>query len=174
MIYHLRHTHNITNVETESDQNVPSSPSTPQTPKLMKQPTVDSYIGINRSVDEWLTRLVVLDGISLRTLAYSEYLIQSRSAMRLKQYKSHVTVAAHVVNYIKELKQKTVSTLKEKFLAGERFSVMADEWTGISNKRYMNVILTTNKETFNLGLVRCKGSITAPVARDLIKVSIFS
>jgi hypothetical protein len=55
--------------------------------------------------------------------------------------------------------------------AGERFSLIADEWTSIRNRRYLNVCLKTDKETYNLGLVRCKGSITSVLTAEMVKVS---
>ncbi len=41
--------------------------------------------------------------------------------------------------------------------------VIVDEWTSVSNKRYLNVILKSDLDTHNLGLVRCKGSVTSKV-----------
>jgi hypothetical protein len=45
---------------------------------------------------------------------------------------------------------------------------MADEWTSIRNRRYLNVIISSTSYTANLGLVRCTGSVTA---KEVVKVS---
>lgn len=170
LIYHLRTSHNITNTEGEDDSD---SPMTPNGPNLKKQPSVDSYWATpSRSDDEWLAYQVVVTGMSLRQLAYCQFQKHARTHLRLKVYKSHVTIGEHVNAHIKKMKENTIVKLKQMYSSGERFSVMADEWTSSTNKRFMNVCLKTNKETFNLGLVRCKGSLTSKVTVELLKVSI--
>ncbi len=40
-------------------------------------------------------------------------------------------------------------------------------------RRYMNVYVKSHTFTANLGLVRCKGSVTAKVTAEIVKVGIF-
>jgi hypothetical protein len=41
--------------------------------------------------------------------------------------------------------------LAKKFAAGERFSAIADEWTSIRNRRYMNICIKGIVQPFELG-----------------------
>jgi hypothetical protein len=69
------------------------------------------------------------------------------------------------------MKVETKWVLALKIEGGERFSVLADEWTSLWNRQYLNVIVTSSSYSANLGLVRCKGSVTAKVVADMIRVS---
>ena len=44
---------------------------------------------------------------------------------------------------------------------GKRFSVSLDEYTSLSNRRYMNVNLHSREKFWNLGMIGLKGSMTA-------------
>jgi hypothetical protein len=163
MQYHLANSHEIKKpiegIDTDSGKKRPLF-------------TVASFFASkNRSIEEWQTRQIVLDGLSIRQLAQSEFQEAACLSMRLKHYKSHSTVAENVMNYIEKMKKDTKKKLREKFMEGVRFSAIADEWTSISNRRYLSVSLKSNKETYHLGLVRCKGTITSKVTADLVKVS---
>jgi hypothetical protein len=125
---------------------------------------------IKRSPEEWCTWQVVQDGISLRQISSSEFQAAACSAMRLKHYKSHTTVAKVVMEYIEGMKEKTRKEIVNKMEAGERFSAIADEWTSIRNRRFKNVCIKTSNYTANLGLIRCKGSVTSEVVCDMVKV----
>jgi hypothetical protein len=138
------------------------------TGKITKQLSLQM---IKRSPEEWCTRQVVQDGLSLRQISSSEFQAAACSAMRLKHYKSHTTVAKVVMEYIEGMKEKTRKEIANKMEAGERFSAIADEWTSIRNRRYMNVCIKTSNYTANLGLIRCKGSVTSEVVCDMVKVS---
>jgi hypothetical protein len=94
--------------------------------------------------------------------------------MRIKHFQAHSTVAKVVMDFIKKMKEDTQKKLAEQFNAGERYSVIADEWTSIRNRRYLNVCVKSSKETVNLGLVRCKGSVTCKVTAEMVKVSLYS
>jgi hypothetical protein len=76
------------------------------------------------------------------------------------------------MEFIKQMKEMTVKELAKKFAAGERFSAIADEWTSIRNRRYMNICIKSSSYTANLGLVRCKGSVTSQVVSEMVKVSL--
>ena len=81
----------------------------------------------NRSGEEWLTSQVVLDGLSLRQLAQSEFQEAVGIAMRMKYHKSHVTVGKVVKDHIKNMKENTKEKLSEDFLARKKFSVIVDK-----------------------------------------------
>ncbi len=65
-------------------------------------------------------------------------------------------------------------TCKQKLSAiaakGDRLSVIIDEYTDSRCKRFLNVTAVTMDSCFNLGLVRCKGSMTAEKTAFLTKV----
>jgi hypothetical protein len=175
MLFHLQHSHGISRPdpdENDEKDDASSSGNIVKKKSVIVKPSVASFCASkNKSGEEWLTRQVVLDGLTLRQLAQSEFQEAACIAMRMKHYKSHVTVGKVVKDYIKNMKEKTKEKLTEDFLAGKRFSVIADEWTSVSNKRYLNVIIKSDQDTHNLGLVRCKGSVTSKVTADMVKVS---
>jgi hypothetical protein len=178
MAFHLLHSHGISK-ETHSRQQGEAEEQEDQvqvsgssTVKLVKQPSVNSYCATkNRSAKEWFTRQVVMDGLSLRQLAQSEFQRAACTAMRLKHFKSATAVGKAVMEFIGKMKENTKKDIAQQFNAGERFSVIADEWTSIRNRRYLNVCVKSSKFTANLGLVRCQGSVTSKVVAEMVKVS---
>lgn len=174
MQFHLFNSHGISKTSHEvSESEKELDQASASGSKLEKQPSVASFCATkNRSAEEWITRQVVIDGLSLRQLAQSEFQVAACMAMRIKHFKAHSTVGKIVMDFIQKMKEETKQKLTEQFNAGERFSVIADEWTSIRNRRYMNVCVKSSTETVDLGLVRCKGSITSRVTVEMVKVSL--
>ena len=54
--------------------------------------------------------------------------------MKLKHYKSHVSVGKVATEFIHGMIDDTKKELASRFRAGERFSVIADEWTSIRGR----------------------------------------
>lgn len=52
---------------------------------------------------------------------------------------------------------------------GFRFSLTMDEWTSIRGRKYANVNLHCDGETFCLGLVQCLGSMVAERCGDVVR-----
>lgn len=67
-----------------------------------------------------------------------------------------------MVSYSKKVHEKLKAEIKSYRTEGSRFCVTFDEWTSSRNRRYMNLILHgEDSKIWNLGLVRCKSSMTA-------------
>jgi hypothetical protein len=167
MVFHLLHKHDIAK-KSESEENLLKLRDVTGSKILQQRPLSFS----NRSSEEWCTRQIVQDGLSLRQVSSSEFQAAACSAMRLKHFKSHTTVGKIVLEFIEQMKEKTRKELAEKLKAGERFSVIADEWTSIRNRRYLNVCVKSSSYTANLGLVRGKGTITSNVVTEMVQVSV--
>jgi hypothetical protein len=96
MANHLLSAHSIK--KPGSDVNTVSE--TDQTPANC----LESWM-LKRSAEEWMTRQVVLDGISCHQLARSEFQAAAFRAMGLKHPKSHTQVANIVSSYISDMKE---------------------------------------------------------------------
>jgi hypothetical protein len=118
MQFHLLHSHGISKASVQrSERKEKGQDSGYKT--IVKQTSISSFCASkNRSVEEWCTRQVVLDGLTLRQLAQSEFQEAACFAMRMKHFKSHVTVGKVVMNYIKEMISDTRNRLTEKFKEG--------------------------------------------------------
>jgi hypothetical protein len=170
MDFHLRSKHGLTKPsESEDTEQASRKAKDGDGGKIVKQ---NCFQVVSRSPEEWMTRQVVLDGLSLRQISSSEFQEVACSALRIKHLKSHTAVGDAVLEFIEQMKEMTVKELAKKFAAGERFSAIADEWTSIRNRRYMNICIKGSSYTANLGLVRCKGSVTSQVVSEMVKVSL--
>lgn len=166
MASHLLHKHGISNSKEEKEGN-----TVPLGNFHMQQSTITT--GPRRSIEEWTTRQVVEDGLSFRQISGSEFQAAACVALKLKHFKSHTTVGKVVMNYIEDMKVDTKLKLSKKFAQGERFSVIADEWTSLRNRRYLNVTVINSSYSSNLGLARCKGSMTGKAVAEMVKVILF-
>jgi hypothetical protein len=187
MVNHLRN-HNIVNTEktydsstvtdmeeTESTGSRPSqtlqSPSTSGSGKFSEEKNfLSRFLNRRRSIEEWYTRMAVENGFSFNQMATCEFISWSFSNAGLKAKKSRSHISEAVNEYIVVLQKEVKADLKEKFKNGSRFSVVIDEWTSIRNHRYMNICIVTHSQCTNLGLVRCRGSMTAIRTVDLVEV----
>lgn len=74
------------------------------------------------------------------------------------------TVKKIIVDYSKEKITEIADSIK-----GVKVSLMLDEWTNCTNKRFLSVVATTNEKAFNLGLSEIVGSGTSANLLNLLK-----
>ncbi len=112
-----------------------------ETGKVYKQTrSIDSFFAAkNRSAEEWFTRQVVLNGLSLRQISDNEFQEAACIAMRLKHYKSASKVGEVVKNFIVNMKRETREELAKVEREGIRFSAVADEWTSNRNRQVLTM-----------------------------------
>jgi hypothetical protein len=174
MVFHLQTMHDIlpsTSADAGGDDAVFGLAPQGSTSKLLKQSSILPATLPNRIYEEWVTLQVVQDGLTLRQISSSEFQAAAFRAMKLNQAKSHRKVGQIVMAFIIGMMVETKRVLALKIEGGERFSVLADEWTSLRNRQYLNVIVTSSSYSANLALVRCKGSVTAKAVADMIRVS---
>jgi hypothetical protein len=128
------------------------------------------FLSQNRTLEEWYTRLAVEDGLSFNQIASSEFLGVTFNALGFKNKKSRSRVSVCVNDFIANMQKETKNSLKEAFNGGERFSIVIDEWMSIRNHRFLNVCVVTDDSCTNLGLARCRGSMTAKKTAELVQV----
>lgn len=115
--------------------------------------------------------MAVENGFSFNQMASSEFVMLGFQNLGMKPKKSRSWVSACVNTFIDKLQKETKKKLKADYDAGKRFSLVMDEWTSVSNHRYLNVCIVTDIDLTNLGLARCRGSMTAKRTAELVEVS---
>ena len=107
-----------------------------------------------KSLAEWLCILVIEDGISFNAIKQSRFFKAAFHHMGLSAYLSHNSIKKSAFNYLDQCKEKVKADIKAKMAAGIKYAVVADEWSSISSRHYMNVCITTADTTIGLGMVR--------------------
>lgn len=128
----------------------------------------------NNSTENVISRIVALDGIAFNTFCTSKDL---RALMQKSDHQ-----VPNSPNTIREIVLKTAKTIKDELkrefselkAADHKFTISFDEWTSVSNKRYMNrnvhYLSKDNVPVFaNLGLIRIQGSMRAEQCIDMLK-----
>lgn len=133
---------------------------------------IDDYFSAGKELlDVILARMTALDGLPFSIFVTSKDL---RSLLIAKGYKdlpsSHVTIRNKVVRFSKVIKNEVTTLMNECKMSGERFSLSFDEWTSTSNKRYMNINVHASKQSWCLGMLKIKGSLTAKACVEHVKV----
>lgn len=129
------------------------------------------YFEDPKSLSRTISKMCCLDGIPFYTFEKSEELrlaIKSRG-FKDELPKSRTAIKNMVTGYAKHVRQKQIDDINRLKDSGSRFSLIFDEWTSTSNRRYMNMILTSQEKLFNLGLIRLKGSITSVRSVEIIE-----
>jgi hypothetical protein len=119
MDFHLRSKHGLTKPsESEDTEQASRKAKDGDGGKIVKQ---NCFQIVSRSPEEWMTRQVVLDGLSLRQISSSEFQEVACNALRIKHLKSHTAVGNALMEFIKQMKEMTVRSLPKSLLLGNAF-----------------------------------------------------
>ena len=77
-------------------------------------------------------------------------------------------MSREVNTYLETKKEEYKVEIKKLYSEGSRFSIITDEWTSNNGPRFLNVCLRNN-QTYNLGLVRVFGSLTAEKTVEMLQ-----
>lgn len=115
---------------------------------------------------ETIARLAAVDGFSFHQISTSQFIQEHLRKTFSKSPAHHSTVQSIVKSYYSEKVDELKTTLKS--LSEKKFSIVFDEWTSNRNRRFLSLTLSSNKQMFNIGLVRVTGSCTASRLEGLI------
>lgn len=151
---HMKNIHKVNTLKRHLDVASPS----PSTSKI-----TDFYgKSDNESLDEVISRMAALDGISFQLFCTSEDIRKGLIARGFKDVpKSPNTIRKYVLDFAERIRNKTISRFNQMKLKGHKFSASSDEWTSLRNRRFINVNVHSTNETFNLGLGRAYGKLPA-------------
>jgi hypothetical protein len=121
------------------------------------------------SLDESIARLVSQDGLSFAQIATSTALHQLYHIANYSNApKHHWTVRTRALNFYEDvIRPKFIAEIAQSKKTG-KLSIVLDEWTSVANRRYLNVTVVSQTNTWNIGLQRILGSATSFNLRQLI------
>lgn len=162
---HLKTRHNINpnldkrNLEADSEAGC----------SFKKPKTMMDYVK-RISLEEIVSKLAAVDGISIRAITRSEFIRESIAKHGFKLPKNETDVMTLIHDHFQGMKNQMICELSEKIKNNVRFSLTLDEWTSTRMKKYVNVILhgAPKEEPYNLGLVRLFGSCTATQLLEVV------
>lgn len=112
---------------------------------------------MDNSQDATLARLAAKDGFSFHAIANS-YDIRRLASVQCPNWpRSPNSVKNAVLRCAQEVRNIYGNEIREFVSNGNMVSMSFDEWTSCSNRRYINICLTSMTEEWNLGLMRVKG-----------------
>lgn len=119
------------------------------------------------SLNALIARLCAKDGIPFSVISDSvdirKFINQSGLGTAPT---SHNTVRICVLAYYNEIKNLFISKLKEEKERVGQFTLSFDEWSSLRNVRYMNLIVHTDKQLWDLGLIRIQGRTNASLSSE--------
>lgn len=114
--------------------------------------------------------MIALDGISMSSFASSSDL---RSLMAKAGHtipKSANDIRNMVMDYANDIREMYSKEMQDALANGELLSLTMDEWTSLSNKKYMNVnVHSANGRVWGLGMARVFGSAPADKCRKIME-----
>lgn len=167
LLRHLQFKHNISckrHVQAPTDQEPEPSSS--------KAPAIPSMINFvkRRGLNEEVARMAAKDGFSVNGITNSEFIRQSFTSRGMKLPTSNTCVMKLVRDFYCEAKAKTMQEIHERVAEGQSVSLTLDEWTSVSNERYININTHfTDGVMINLGLVMVTGSLPADKILEIVK-----
>ncbi|XP_046812401.1 uncharacterized protein LOC124421359 isoform X2 [Lucilia cuprina] len=156
LLYHLRTAHNIV-LESKKESTACSNNETGLLEKYMKKSS-------SNSVEEIICRCLAEDGMSTNTFRNSKLIKHYFIIRGLTMPTSNSTIWKYVEKFYIAKRDELVSELKKIRDRKGRFSIVVDEWTDVSNYKYVNICVKTYTEEtsfkiFNLGLEELKAKV---------------
>ncbi|XP_074174497.1 uncharacterized protein LOC109443974 isoform X2 [Rhinolophus sinicus] len=120
-------------------------------------------------LEETVSKLAALDGISVNTITKSEFIRESFTSKGMQLPRSPSSVMTLILNYYSKVKQLYIQKLNVFKRDNKKLSISIDEWTSCKNRRYMNVHVYCSETSMNLGLIRIHGNCPAEKALSLLQ-----
>ena len=112
------------------------------------------------SLIKTLGELISKDGLTIHQITNSKFITESFMQRGWKM-PSEATVSKMLIEESKKVEIKIRDEIAVLLKNHVRFSVVMDEWTSISSKRFMSILLTHKSGHLNLGVVLLNGNATA-------------
>lgn len=127
-----------------------------------KSKTMMDFVN-RKSLEEIVSKLAAVDGISIRAITRSEFIRESIAKCTKGLPKNETDVMNLVHKYYMVKKTEIIHELEQKKQQNKRFSITLDEWTSMRMKKYVNINVhcAEEKDSYNLGLVRIFGTCSA-------------
>lgn len=139
--------------------------STKSSPKFLEP---SKYNTIDHSEDATVARLAALDALSFSRIAQSYDIARMAKPHYPTFPLSPNGVRNRVMKYKDKIQQCYVDEIQDRINRGAKFGLIHDEWTSVSNRRYLNVQVTDSEKKWDLGLMRVKGRCGSEELRDHI------
>ena len=171
MAYHLKKAHQTTKAQHQQEEEETNSNSstsvTSNASASFSRPGAATWN--KKGLPELLCMALIEDKISFNVIRKSRFFKAAFNSMGLPAYTSHDAIKKCAFGFLDKCKAQVKEKIKLNSALGLKYSVIADEYTSVNSRRYMSICLATATTTIGLGLVRCRGSITAVRTVELIK-----
>lgn len=121
---------------------------------LKKQKTLCSMVSsVNREPRALLlSKCAAKDGFAVKKIVNSDACIAYLNSRNHQMPMSDITVWNEILMYHNELLGSLKHFVHDSKLKGGKFSLLVDEWTDISSKRYLNIILHNGTNAYQYSL----------------------
>lgn len=163
MRHHVNVKHGIVVKSGDKIPNASSSQPQPQITQFLKPEKAESLNAL-------IARLCAKDGIPFSVISNSDDIRKfiNRSGLGTAPA-SHHTVRTCVLAYFNEIKNEYISKLQQEKDRVGLFTLSFDEWSSLRNVRYMNLLVHTDIQLFDLGLIRIQGRTNATLSSEDIE-----
>lgn len=135
-----------------------------------------SFAKQKKSRNRILAELVAFDNFTLNQIVKSSFLRNVFHEYGWEMPKNATTISTILLNEAEKKKIAIQNEIRELIEENVRFSVIIDEWTSISSKRFMSVILRSHEQTFNLGMASINGTANSSNLNNILwdRLKVFS
>lgn len=120
-----------------------------------------------KSLSEKIACFAAVDGWSMHSIAHSEDLRETFAELGQHLPQSPATIRDIIKTVYNDSKKKITEELAGRISNGDKFSLTLDEWASVTRKRYLTINVH-NEKTYNLGLMRIKGSCSSDRLQKLV------
>lgn len=135
--------------------------------------SVINFFKTKMSLNEKLARLATLSGLSFRQICHEDV-----KDLLLQSYRTAPSSPTTVSTQIHKFFEEVIShytALIQNFRLKNKFTLIFDEWTSISNRRYLNITLALDEEIqLNLGLAPISDKATSENCLNLVQLQLLN
>lgn len=137
---------------------------------------IDSFTERRKSRNQTIAELIAVDGFTMNQIINSAFLKKCFKLFGWEMPANATTITNIVVDEAKQKENLMKNEIGELKKQGVRFSCVIDEWTSLSNARFMSVNVCSPEKRFNCGLAEIHGSANATNLNSTLeaRLNIFS
>ena len=125
---------------------------------MKQRGSILSYAESVKSRNQTIAELVAIDNFTINQIVKSHFIKKVFKSHGWKMPKNGSTITKIITDEATSKKEKIKTEFANLSKQNVRFSCTIDEWTSLSSKRCMSIIIRSNEKIFNLGLAIITGS----------------
>ena len=133
-----------------------------------KRKKLDLRDFINQPIGYYLAKIASEDNMTLNRMINSEVCKVYLAGFRHNMPNSASTITTQIISFYNQEKINLKNRLQKLISQNTKFNITLDEWKSINDSKFLNIVLYSQQQIFNLGLCRLEGGTTSESILNIV------